>query len=76
MPTRDTYLLHLYGSRAAGGWQWAARLEHLSGGESVRFTDPEALLAHLRTVLWAGDPADKVPETPESVRSRIPDSQS
>lgn len=64
MPTRDTYLLHLYRSRAVGGWQWAARLEHLPGGESVRFSDPEALLIHLRTMLWAGDPAEGSPTVP------------
>ena len=67
MPAHDTYLLHVYRSRAVGGWQWAARLERLPGGESQSFNDPEALLAHLRTLLGAGDstdpPADMLPGT-------------
>jgi hypothetical protein len=54
MPAHETYLLHVYRSRAVSGWQWAARLEHLPSGESWRFTDPAALLAHLRIVLAAG----------------------
>ena len=45
MPTRETYLLHLYRSRSVGGWQWAARLDRLVDGESHRFSDPEVLLA-------------------------------
>ena len=57
MPARETYMLHVYRSRAASGWQWAARLERLPGGEHLRFHDPEALLAHLRAVLGADDPS-------------------
>jgi hypothetical protein len=37
------------------GWQWAARLEHLPDGESVRFTAPETLLAHLQALVQPGD---------------------
>jgi hypothetical protein len=58
MPERATYLLHLYRSRAVSGWQWAARLEHLPGGESVRFRDPAALLAHLQALVQAAAQAD------------------
>lgn len=61
---RQTYVLHIYRSRAVRGWQWGARLEQLPGGESRRFTDPEALLAHLRTLIRAGDPAEAPPNTP------------
>src|SRR5262249_6719961 len=57
MPVHDIYLLHIYSSRTASGWQWAARLEHLPGGEQVRFTDPDALLAYLSTVMRAEDPS-------------------
>ena len=44
-------------SRAISGWQWAARLEHLPGGEQVRFTAPEALLAHLQALTQAAERA-------------------
>jgi hypothetical protein len=52
---RETYVLHIYRSRALRGWQWAARLDHLPDQGSLRFTDPEALLAHLASVVQAGD---------------------
>ena len=64
MPAHDTYLLHIYRSRAVSGWQWAARLESLPGGESWRFNDPEALLAHLRSIAGPGDPAGTPTEIP------------
>jgi hypothetical protein len=51
MPQHDAYVLHIWRSRAVSGWQWAARLEYLPGGESVRFTAPEALLAHLQALV-------------------------
>lgn len=56
MPAHDTYVLDIYRSRALGGRQWRARLEHLAGGGHVRFDDPEALLAYLRTIALAGEP--------------------
>jgi hypothetical protein len=55
MPACETYLLHLYRSRAVSGWQWAARLQQLPAGESARFRDPEALLAYLRAVVGLGE---------------------
>ncbi len=55
MPRHDSYMLHIYRSRTVSGWQWAARLEQVPGRASRRFTDPETLLAHLRTVLREGD---------------------
>ena len=58
MPQHYTYMLHIYRSRTVSGWQWAARLEQLPGRTSRRFTDQEALLAHLRTVVHEGDQAD------------------
>ncbi len=56
MPAHDTYVLHVYRSRAVNGWQWSARVDDLRGRESARFADPEALLAYLETVLRAGEP--------------------
>jgi hypothetical protein len=63
MPAPETYVLHIYRSRAVRGWQWAARLEHLPDRTSRRFTDPEALLAHLRTVLQTGAPSEASADT-------------
>ncbi len=56
MPAHDTYMLHVYRSRAVNGWQWSARVDDLRGRESARFADPEALLAYLGTVVRAGGP--------------------
>jgi hypothetical protein len=50
----DTYILQIWRSRALAGWQWVARVEHLSDGQRHRFGDPEALLAHLRGVALDG----------------------
>ena len=55
MAAHETYVLHIYRSRAVRGWQWAARLEHLPDRASLRFSDPEALLAHLRTAVRLED---------------------
>jgi hypothetical protein len=51
MPQRERYLLQIWRSRALSGWQWAARLDRLSDGEQHRFTDPEALLNHLQSLV-------------------------
>jgi len=48
MPRQDAYMLRIWRSRAVSGRQWVARLDHLPDGESRRFGDPEALLAHLQ----------------------------
>jgi hypothetical protein len=64
MLRHDTYLLHLYRSRAVSGWQWAARLEYLPCGESLRFNDSEALLAHLRALVLAREPSAPPAGTP------------
>jgi hypothetical protein len=63
MLRHEAYVLHIWRSRAVSGWQWAARLEHLPGGESVRFTRPEALLAHLEALMQAGEHGMPVGET-------------
>ena len=57
MLRHDAYVLHIWRSRAVSGWQWAARLEHLPDGEQVRFTAPEALLAHLQALVQPGEHA-------------------
>jgi len=57
MPAHDTYVLHVYRSRAVNGWQWSARVEDLRRRASERFADPEALLAYLGTVVRAGEPS-------------------
>jgi hypothetical protein len=54
-PTRDTYMLQIYRGQTVSGRQWGARLVHVSGGESLRFGNPEALLAHLRRVIAGVD---------------------
>ncbi len=59
MPMHDTYLLHIYRSRAVSGWQWAARVDHPRGGENLRFTHLEALVAYLQTELGGGEPSDQ-----------------
>jgi hypothetical protein len=65
MPIRETYLLHLYRSRSVSGRQWAARLDRLTDGESLRFSDPEALLAHLQALVRALDESVPPTATPE-----------
>jgi hypothetical protein len=69
MATQDTYLLHIYRSRAVSGWQWAARLEPVGGGASRHFTDRELLLAHLRQIVQAGDPSDQPGDVGEEQRT-------
>ena len=64
MASRDTYVLHVYRSRAVRGRQWAARLDHLPHHASLRFTDPELLLAHLAIVLRAGEQAAPIDTPP------------
>jgi len=52
MTTRyDSYLLRIWRKDEAG---WAGRLEHLPDGHSLRFGNPEALLAHLRDIMAEG----------------------
>jgi hypothetical protein len=64
MLRHEIYSLHVYCGRAASGWQWAARLTRLPGGESLRFTDPEALLVYLQAVVRAVDRVEPRAGTP------------
>jgi hypothetical protein len=53
MPQHERYLLQIWRSRALAGRQWTARLDCLSDGERHRFTDPEALIEHVRALVEA-----------------------
>ena len=44
----DCFILRVWRSLGEDGEQWAARVEHVSGAEALRFGDPEALLQYLR----------------------------
>jgi hypothetical protein len=44
----DCYILRVWRSQGEHGEQWAARIEHVSGTELLRFSDPEALLQYLQ----------------------------
>jgi hypothetical protein len=44
MAEYNSYLLRVWRSRRAGGWEWALRLEHLRDGAVQRFDDPAALV--------------------------------
>jgi len=41
------FILRIWRSGRAADEQWAARLEGMPGGDNVRFSDPDALLAYL-----------------------------
>ena len=57
MPQHERYFLQIWHSRALAGWQWRARLDRLSDGERHRFTDPDALLQHVRSLVEAEAPS-------------------
>jgi hypothetical protein len=71
----DAYILRIWRSRAVSGWQWAARLQHLPDGQSVRFSDPAALLAHLQALVRAGVLVDPAPDTPSGADGLAPSTQ-
>ncbi len=75
MPTRKTYLLHLYSSRSVSGRQWAARLEHLTDREVLHFSDPEALLSHLQELVHALDERDRPAEASEGANGPMIDAE-
>jgi hypothetical protein len=62
MPQHERYLLQIWRSRALAGWQWTARVDRLSDGERHRFTDPEALVRHVRTLVEAEAPTHEAEE--------------
>lgn len=44
----DCFILRIWRTEGEHGEQWAGRIEHASGTESLRFGDPEILLQYLR----------------------------
>ncbi|HWE62492.1 MAG TPA: hypothetical protein VHB98_12335 [Chloroflexota bacterium] len=47
MARYDCFILRIWRSQGDHGEQWAGRLEHLSGTETLRFNDVETLLQYL-----------------------------
>jgi len=58
-----SFMLRVWRSSRANGWQWSARLEGLQDGERLRFANLDALLAHLRVLLDPAAPSG--PDPPE-----------
>ncbi len=56
MTRYDSFLLRIWRRSDAEGEAWAGRLEHVQGGQSLRFTSPEALLSYLHAAIGRGDP--------------------
>lgn len=73
MPRHDAYLLHIYRSRTLSGWQWAARLDHLPGRESLRFSDRSAAMDYLHRVVYARDDLEPSSEPPGLAGRETPD---
>jgi hypothetical protein len=55
----DWYILRVWRSGRRSGEQWAARLETMPEGESMRFNQPELLLDHLRVLIDGAGAAPK-----------------
>jgi len=70
MPWQDTYLLSIWRSRAVSGQHWVAHLDHLLGGESLRFCDQETLLAHLQAIVRDGDESARAASGPSEPARR------
>jgi hypothetical protein len=58
MAQYDAYIVRVWRSAGAGATQWSGRLEYLQGGEVLRFSTPQALLAHLERLIgiYAAEP--------------------
>jgi hypothetical protein len=54
MARYDAFLLRVWRRAGEDGDQWAGRLEYLPAGLSLRFTDLDSLLIHLRAALDHG----------------------
>lgn len=48
MARYDSYILRTWRSIGPHGAQWSGCLEHVQGGEALRFSDPRLLLSHLQ----------------------------
>ena len=51
MAKHESFLVRVWWRARSGEGQWVGRLEHLQERAVQNFHDPEALLAHLRSVL-------------------------
>ncbi|HVC83162.1 MAG TPA: hypothetical protein VNL35_21950 [Chloroflexota bacterium] len=51
MAQHESFLVRVWWRARQGEGQWVGRLEHLRQRKIQHFHDPEALLAHLRTVI-------------------------
>jgi hypothetical protein len=67
MARYDWFILRIWRSGHRDGEQWAGKLERMSGGESLRFSDPDLLLDHLRALIA---PATVLPECPSQDEER------
>jgi len=50
MTRYDAYVLRFWRSTGKDGLQWRGKLAHVGRGDSVQFSDVEALLQHIRHV--------------------------
>jgi hypothetical protein len=55
----ESFLIRVWWRARSGEGQWVGRLEHLQDRAVQNFHDPEALLAHLRTVLMPTEGAEQ-----------------
>lgn len=51
MARYNWYILRIWRSGRTGGEQWAARLEQMPDGASLRFSEPEDLLSYLAAAI-------------------------
>lgn len=58
MARYDSMLIRVWRSGGEGCTQWSAQLRHFQGQEAIRFAHPDALLAHLRTLVYRADHGD------------------
>ena len=62
------FVVHFGASGGPGRRRFSGRVEHLSSGESMRFTSLKGLLAFFATALDAGAPRLAVREQPPAIR--------
>lgn len=67
MARYDWFILRIWRSGRRAGEQWAARLEQMPGGQSLRFTEPGDLLSYLAATI---DPAADTHDAAESPANR------
>ncbi len=67
----DCFILRVWRSHGEHGEQWAGRLEHVSGGETLRFGDPDALLRYLCERIARGDGRQRAQPGRDTPRSDL-----